>query len=132
MLHWLAPYLFSDDVSRLLGYISVRAAGAAVTTFLFAVLLGPLVIRWLSRLGVGERIDGTGSQKLEELHAHKKGTPTMGGLFVVAGILLPAVIVGLAVSVVVKDRVSKDHVRLGILVVSGLAALGLLIRAISV
>jgi uncharacterized membrane protein YfcA len=51
---------------------------------------------------------------------------------VVAGILLPAVIVGLAVSVVVKDRVSKDHVRLGILVVSGLAALGLLIRAISV
>ncbi len=88
MLHWLAPWLFSEDLGRLLGYISVRAGAAAVTAFLFAVLFGPRVIRWLANLGIGERIDGTGSEKLEELHAHKKGTPTMGGLFVIGGILV--------------------------------------------
>ena len=87
MIHWLAPWLFSDDVCRLFGYISFRAAGAAVTAFLLAIVLGPRVIRWLSGLGIGERIDGTGSQKLEQLHAHKKGTPTMGGLFIIAAIL---------------------------------------------
>lgn len=88
MLYWLSPFLLSEDVCRLLGYISVRAAGAALTAFLFAVLFGPRVIGWLSRQGIGERIDGTGSARLEELHAHKRGTPTMGGLFVVGGVLL--------------------------------------------
>jgi len=88
MLHWLAGWLGSEDVARLLGYISVRAAGAAVTAFLLAVLCGPFVIRWLSRRGAGERIDGTGSSKLEDLHAHKSGTPTMGGLFVIGSLLL--------------------------------------------
>ena len=88
MLHWLAPLVFSDDVCRLLGYISVRAGGAALTAFLLAIVLGPRVIRWLARIGVGERIDGTGSQRLEDLHAHKRGTPTMGGLFVVGAVLV--------------------------------------------
>ncbi len=88
MLHWLAPLLFSDDVCRLLGYISFRAAGAALTTFLLALWLGPRVIAWLSRQGIGERISGTGSATLENLHAHKRGTPTMGGLFVVGAILV--------------------------------------------
>jgi phospho-N-acetylmuramoyl-pentapeptide-transferase len=88
MLHWLAPWVLSADLVRLLGYISTRTAAAAATAFLVAVLLGPRVIAWLQRQGVGERIDGTGSQKLEELHAHKRGTPTMGGLFVIGGILL--------------------------------------------
>jgi len=88
MFHWLAPWVLSEDMCRLLGYISFRTAGAAVTAFLLAVLFGPRVIAWLARLGVGERVDGTGSQRLEELHAHKKGTPTMGGVFVVAAILI--------------------------------------------
>jgi phospho-N-acetylmuramoyl-pentapeptide-transferase len=92
MFHWLAPWLFSEDVVRLAGYISFRAAGAAVTAFLLAVLLGPRLIGWLSRLGVGERIDGTGSKTLEQLHAHKRGTPTMGGLFVIGAILVAAVV----------------------------------------
>lgn len=87
MLHWFANWILSEDLGRLFGYISFRAAGAVVTAFLFAVVIGPRTIRWLGNLGVGERIDGTGSATLEELHAHKRGTPTMGGLFVVGGIL---------------------------------------------
>lgn len=92
MIHWLAPYLFSEDVCRLLGYISVRAGGAAVTAFLLSIVLGPVVIGWLSRQGVAERIDGTGSLQLEELNKAKVGTPTMGGLFVVGAILIAALL----------------------------------------
>lgn len=88
MIHWLAPWLFSEDVCRLFGYVSFRAAGAAVTAFLLAIVFGPRVIAWLKGLGIGERIDGTGSQKLEAMHAHKRGTPTMGGVFIVGAILL--------------------------------------------
>jgi phospho-N-acetylmuramoyl-pentapeptide-transferase len=90
MIHWLAPYLFSEDVCRLLGYLSFRAAGAAVVAFLLAVVLGPRVIAWLKNVGIGERIDGTGSVKLEALHAHKRGTPTMGGLFIIGAIVVSA------------------------------------------
>lgn len=91
MFHWLAPWLFSEDMGRLLGYISVRAAGAAVTAFLLAIVFGPRVIAWLGRQGIGERVDGTGSKTLEELHGHKKGTPTMGGLFIIGAILVACV-----------------------------------------
>ncbi len=88
MLHWLAPWVWSADMARLLGYVTTRTAGAALTAFLFAVLFGPRVIAWLSRQGIGERIERTGSDMLEQLHAHKRGTPTMGGLFVIGGILI--------------------------------------------
>jgi phospho-N-acetylmuramoyl-pentapeptide-transferase len=92
MIYWLAPYLFSEDLCNLLGYISVRAGGAALTAFLLAVFAGPRVIRWLQRQGMGERVDGTGSERLEELHKEKVGTPTMGGLFVIGSILVAAVL----------------------------------------
>lgn len=117
MIYWLAPWLLSEDMCRLLGYISTRAAGAAVTAFLLAIVLGPRVIAWLSRQGVGERIDGTGSQTLEQLHAHKKGTPTMGGLFVVGGIV--------AASGLWMRFDAPNHFSLpGILLVAGFAAVG--------
>ncbi len=88
MLYQLSQWLGEFPGSGLWSYISFRAAGAAITAFLLAVLFGPGVIRWLSRLGIGERIDGTGSAKLEELHQKKKGTPTMGGVFLIGALLL--------------------------------------------
>lgn len=118
MIHWLAPWLFSEDVCRLFGYISFRAAGAAVTAFLLSILFGPRVIAWLSNLGVGERIDGTGSQKLEQLHAHKKGTPTMGGLFIVGAILV-------ACTMWLRFDGANKFSLPGIVLVFGFAAVGL-------
>ncbi|GAB4149563.1 MAG: phospho-N-acetylmuramoyl-pentapeptide-transferase [Planctomycetota bacterium] len=91
MLHLLAGF-FSADLGRLFSYISFRAAGAAVTAFLVAILLGPPVIARLKRLGVGERTSGTGSKELDAMHAHKGGTPTMGGIFVVGGLLLSSIL----------------------------------------
>lgn len=118
MIHWLAPYLFSEDVCRLLGYISVRAGGAAVTAFLLAIVLGPMVIRWLQRQGLRERIDSTGSEKLEELHKDKVGTPTMGGLFVIGSILLSGLLW------LRFDGVNRFSLP-GLVLVGGFAAVGL-------
>ena len=69
-------------------YITFRAAMASVTAFFLTLLMAPAVIRWLTRLKVGQRI----RQKQEvrdlfELHQHKDGTPTMGGLLIVAALL---------------------------------------------
>jgi phospho-N-acetylmuramoyl-pentapeptide-transferase len=118
MIHWLAPFLFSEDVCRLLGYVSVRAAGAAVTAFLLAILFGPRVIAWLRQLGIRERTDDTGSKKLEELHAHKAGTPTMGGLFVLGAILISC-------SLWMRFDGANRFSLPGIVLVAGFAAVGL-------
>jgi phospho-N-acetylmuramoyl-pentapeptide-transferase len=118
MMHWLAALLSPDDLGRLFGYISFRAAGAAVTAFLLAILFGPRAIAWLRNLGVGERIDGTGSQKLEDLHAHKRGTPTMGGVFVIGAIVASC---ALWLRFDGPNRFSLP----GILLVAGFAAVGL-------
>lgn len=87
MIYELANW-WSEDAGRLFSYISTRTAGAAITAFLLAVLSGPYVIAWLQRLGVGERTDGTGSAQLDAMHAHKGGTPTMGGVFVIGALLV--------------------------------------------
>ncbi len=117
MLYWLAQ-LFGEDFARLFGYVSFRATGAALTAFVIAVAAGPRVIRWLSEVGIKERTDGTGSQTLEQLHGHKKGTPTMGGLFVVGSIL--------AACVLWLRFDGQNHFSLpGIVLVAGFAAIGL-------
>jgi phospho-N-acetylmuramoyl-pentapeptide-transferase len=78
--------------SNLLTYISFRAAAAALFAFLTALLLGPFVIGWLKRTGVGEQTSKTDSPTLAHLHAAKNNTPTMGGLFLVGAMLLSCIL----------------------------------------
>jgi phospho-N-acetylmuramoyl-pentapeptide-transferase len=87
VLHWLAQLFGDFPGAGLFGFISFRAAGAALTAFVLALWLGPRVIARLRAGGIGERTDGTGSKTLDALHEHKRGTPTMGGLFVVGALL---------------------------------------------
>lgn len=89
-------------------FLTARIALASVTSFVVAVLFGPLVINWLKR-HFRERI-ASDSEKLNELHAGKENTPTMGGVFVCAAILLATLLWGnlrnpycnLAISVVIS------------------------------
>ena len=67
---------------------TARIALAAFVSFVTAVLCGPFAIRWL-RSRFRERIDSA-SDRLNELHAAKSNTPTMGGLFIVAAIVVAA------------------------------------------
>lgn len=64
-------------------YITFRSAGAVLTALLVSFLLGPSVIAWLRRLKVGQHVRDDGPQT----HLAKQGTPTMGGLLIIAALV---------------------------------------------
>ena len=69
-------------------YITFRAAMASVTAFLLTLLLAPRVIRWLTGLKFGQHVrDKKEVRDLYDLHSHKKGTPTMGGLLILLALV---------------------------------------------
>ena len=67
-------------------FLTARIGLAAVVSFLAAIRLGPRCIAWL-RVRFSERIDSA-STRLNELHAAKAGTPSMGGVFIAAAIVI--------------------------------------------
>lgn len=73
-------------------FLTARIALAAVISFITALIFGPYAIRWLKQR-FRERIVSD-SQKLNELHAGKRDTPTMGGIFIVLAIVVAAVLCG--------------------------------------
>jgi len=74
---------------RLFRYITVRCAGAAITSLLLCWWLGPKVIRWLKELKFGqEYADKAEEAGLSTLRGNKKGTPTMGGILIVLALVL--------------------------------------------
>jgi phospho-N-acetylmuramoyl-pentapeptide-transferase len=89
MLHWLlapvSPEGFGINVVR---YISFRAACALLTAFAMCLYFGPWAIARLRAGQVREDTDKTGSQRLAEISKPKRGTPTMGGLFLCGAILV--------------------------------------------
>ncbi len=102
---------------RLMGYISVRAFGAALTAFLMALIMGPFAIRWLRSRSVKEDVSKTDSEALAKMAAEagKNTTPTMGGFFLISSMLM---------SMLLWARLDVIHVILGIFLVGGLAAVG--------
>jgi phospho-N-acetylmuramoyl-pentapeptide-transferase len=85
MLYWLID--FSDKVSILnvFRYITFRTGGAMITALVFVFLFGPWIIDHLRlKQGKGQPIRSDGPQS----HlVTKKGTPTMGGLMILFGIV---------------------------------------------
>lgn len=73
---------------------TLRAAMAGVTALLASLLLGPRVIAWLRAKKMGERIEKDDSKRLDAIMKGKQGTPTMGGVFVVAAILMSLALFG--------------------------------------
>jgi phospho-N-acetylmuramoyl-pentapeptide-transferase len=71
-------------------YLTFRAAAAAITALVIAFWLGPKIIRALKARQIGE------AAKLEapKTHLTKAGTPTMGGLIVLASVLVPTILWG--------------------------------------
>ncbi len=68
---------------RVFGYPSFRALLAAMTATLICLLLGAPMIAWLRRLKYGQEIREEGVKA----HQAKKGTPTMGGVLIITGIV---------------------------------------------
>jgi len=69
-------------------YITFRAAMASLTAFIISLIFGPFVIRWLKKLNFGQNIRREYVESLYDLHKHKQGTPTMGGVLIILAIAL--------------------------------------------
>jgi phospho-N-acetylmuramoyl-pentapeptide-transferase len=67
---------------RVFQYLTFRSVMAAMTALLIGLFLGPLVIRKLTELKIGQPIREYGMQS----HLSKRGTPTMGGALILLAI----------------------------------------------
>jgi len=115
MLLWFLQLstAFSFDAFDAWEKITPRATLAAGTSFMVAVLLGPRWIAWLRR-HFREPIKSD-SPDILRLHHDKQATPTMGGLFVIAGLLA---------SVLVFGDLYNSYVSTAIFVAVGLTLVG--------
>ncbi len=84
----LAPLGKTHLFFNLFNYISFRAAGAMVTALLIAFVLGPWIIARLRAHKVGQVIRAEGPAS----HQAKRGTPTMGGLIIIAATVIPTLL----------------------------------------
>lgn len=91
MLYYLFKYLreqFGMSGAGLFQYITFRAGIAIVLSLIITLVFGKTLIRFLQRKQIGETIRDLGLQG-EDL---KRGTPTMGGIIIIAGILIPTLL----------------------------------------
>ncbi|MEO0081812.1 MAG: phospho-N-acetylmuramoyl-pentapeptide-transferase [candidate division WOR-3 bacterium] len=97
---------------NLFRYITFRAAAAGSVAIVLTLLLGPLLIRLVRRLQIGQNV----REEVPERHRQKAGTPTMGGVLML--------VAGLAGILLFAD-LGNRFVQLGILVLVWLGLLGL-------
>ncbi len=91
MFIWLAEFIqpyFS--FFRLFEYLSFRSIVSAITALVFSLWMGPRVIARLQLLQIGQVVRDSGP----ESHLNKRGTPTMGGIMILASILITVLLWG--------------------------------------
>lgn len=83
-------YAFRHEVSGLnvVRYLTFRTAVASLTALFLVLFLGPWMIERLRRLQIGQFIREEGPKA----HQAKAGTPTMGGLLILTGIVVPTLL----------------------------------------
>jgi len=91
MLYYLFIYLhevFGLPGAGVFQYISFRAAAALITSLFISMIIGKRLINYLRNKQVGETVRDLGLEGQSE----KQGTPTMGGLIILAAILVPTLL----------------------------------------
>ena len=89
MLYHLLISLYPQvPVFNVARYITFRTAAASMTALVVSLVLGPWLIRRLREFQVGQVI----RQEGPESHRAKAGTPTMGGLLILAAALVPTLL----------------------------------------
>src|SRR5574344_1561185 len=90
MLYYFFQYLRELDVpgAGVFQYISFRAGLAAIISLVFATIIGKHIIHKLQKQQIGEIVRDLGL----EGQLQKKGTPTMGGVIIIASILMPVLL----------------------------------------
>lgn len=111
LANWLQTLSPELGFFRVFQYLTFRAVMAAMTALLIGLAFGPMVIRRLAALKIGQPIRGYGM----ESHLSKSGTPTMGGVLI---------LIAIAVSTLLWFDWSNRFVWIVMLVTLGFGAIG--------
>ncbi len=91
MLVWLADFLAQYFHSfQVIHYLTLRTILSSLTALVFALWLGPNMIKWLRQRQVGQQVRAEGPQS----HYSKAGTPTMGGALILIAITVGSLLWG--------------------------------------
>lgn len=115
MLNYVFQYLSELGVpgASVFQYISFRAGLAVIISLITATIIGKHIIHKLQKQQIGELVRDLGL----EGQLQKKGTPTMGGIIIIASILLP---------VLLLNKLDNVYVLLMILTTLWMGAIGFL------
>lgn len=91
MLYQLFTHLGSFPGARLMTYISFRAIIAGVLALCISIWVGKWFIRLLKRKNISET---QRDEKTDPFNVAKKGVPTMGGVVIIAAMLIPCLLLG--------------------------------------
>jgi phospho-N-acetylmuramoyl-pentapeptide-transferase len=91
MLYSLFESLGAFPGSRLITYISFRAITAGIIALCMSIWFGNWFINYMKRHNISET---QRDEKLDPFNVGKKGVPTMGGIIVIAAVLLPCLLLG--------------------------------------
>jgi len=116
MFYYLSEFRQIFFIFNVFRYITFRAAMATVTTFLFCMIFGPIVINKFKSWKIHEHLKREDCPELDHYRSIKKGTPTMGGIFMIGGIIF---------SIFLWCDLSNRFVQLTLLSCTWLALLGL-------
>lgn len=113
LYHLLYPLHVDFGAFRVFRYITFRTVAATLTAMFICFILGPYLIRLLSRKQLGQVIREDGPKS----HLKKAGTPTMGGILI---------LVAIAVATLLWARWDNLYVWLSLFVLLGMGGVGLL------
>jgi phospho-N-acetylmuramoyl-pentapeptide-transferase len=99
---------------RVFTFVTFQATVAIVMSFVLCILLGPRVIEWLRRNKLGD-LSQFDQAELDKKMEGKKGTPTMGGILIIASILFTTLLLA---------DLRNFYVQMGIVALLGLGAIG--------
>jgi phospho-N-acetylmuramoyl-pentapeptide-transferase len=90
MIYYLFQYLETLDFpgAKMVSYISFRSAAAVITSLIISLLIGKRIIMYLQVKQIGEVVRDLGL----EGQYQKKGTPSMGGIIILASIIIPTLL----------------------------------------
>ena len=88
LYHLLFPLHQYSSIFNVFRYITFRTAYATLTALFLSFLLGPWLIKKLRTFQIGQQIREEGPSS----HQGKAGTPTMGGVLILASILIPTLL----------------------------------------
>jgi len=88
LYHLLYPLASDLKLLNIFKYLTFRTIYAMITALLVCFIFGPLIIRMLEKLQAKQVIRTDGP----ESHLQKQGTPTMGGVMILAAVIVPTLL----------------------------------------